>query len=529
MLRINNIRLSLGESNGDIKRKTAELLNVGENDIKEITLVKKAVDARKKNDVHYVCAVNISAVNEKRILLNCKNAVEVSEKAYSYPTYMNVSAHRPVVIGLGPAGLFAGLVLARNGFAPIVFERGSEVDKRRRDIMRFWDSAVLDENSNVQFGEGGAGTFSDGKLTTGIKDVRCRKVLEELVNFGAPNQIMYLAKPHIGTDNLRNIVKNIRNEIIRLGGEVHFDTKVTELKTENNRLYAVRAEHRGEVREIRADSAVLAIGHSARDTFEVLYKSGLLMESKPFSVGARIEHSQKMINKSQYGTFYKQLGAAEYKLSGHYPNGRSAYTFCMCPGGTVVGAASEKCAVVTNGMSCFARDGKNANSALLVGVNPSDFGTNSPLAGIEFQRRIERSAYKVGGENYNAPLQLVGDFLADRPSVRVGEVEPTYKPGFELSDLRECLPEFVADTMKIAIADMDKKLNGFAQYDAVLTGAETRSSSPVRILRDKTMQSSVKGIYPCGEGCGYAGGIMSAAVDGIKCAEALMKNNSETI
>lgn len=526
MLRINNIRLSLDENDDILKVKASQLLKIGVSDIKEITLVKKAVDARRKNDVHYVCSVNVSVADEIRVLKRCKNptVISVSEKEYKYPTKMQTLTNRPVVIGLGPAGLFAGLVLAKCGLAPIIFERGSEVDKRSRDVKKFWDSAQLDENSNVQFGEGGAGTFSDGKLTTGIKDLRCRKVLEELVRFGAPSRIMYLAKPHIGTDNLKAVVKNIRNEIIKLGGEVHFDTKVTEFETENNRLCAVVAVCGELVREVKTENAILAIGHSARDTFEVLYKSNIAMQQKPFSVGTRIEHSQKMINKSQYGEFYKRLGAAEYKLSGHYPNGRSAYTFCMCPGGVVVGAASEKGGVVTNGMSCFARDGENADSALLVGVNPSDFGSDLPLAGIEFQRRIERAAYKTGGGNYNAPIQLVGDFLVGRASTGIGEIEPTYKPGFTPTDLRECLPEFVAETMKIAISDMDKKLNGFARYDAVLTGAETRSSSPVRIVRDETMQSSVKGIYPCGEGCGYAGGIMSAAVDGIKCAEALMMN-----
>lgn len=526
MIRINNIKVSFDDSFENLKKITADFLKINENDIFEILLVKKAVDARKKNDVHYVCSVNITVKNENKILKSCKNATVVSQKKYEYPVSNSVMQNRPVVIGLGPAGLFAGLVLAKCGYAPIIFERGSEVDKRSRDISDFWNNAKLDINSNVQFGEGGAGTFSDGKLTTGIKDVRCGKVLEELVKFGAPPEIKYLAKPHIGTDNLRNVVKNMRNEIICLGGEVHFDTKVIGFTIENGSLVSLTVEHNSKKSEFRANSAILAIGHSARDTFEVLEKCGLSIEQKPFSVGARIEHSQDMINKSQYGKFYKKLGAADYKLSVHLPNGRSAYTFCMCPGGVVVGAASEAGGVVTNGMSDFARDGKNSNSALLVGVNPADYGDTSPLAGIRFQQNIEKLAFKVGGGNYNAPVQLVGDFLRDKPSAVLGSILPTYKPEVTPSDLRECLPSYVTETMKMAIIEMDKHLNGFAEYDAVLTGAETRSSSPVRIVRNSLFESNVKGIYPCGEGCGYAGGIMSAAVDGIRCAEAVIENNS---
>ncbi len=524
MLRVNNIKLSLTENTDNLIPKIAEILSVSVSDITECKLVKKAVDARKKNDVHYVCSVNITAKNEKKILTKNKNVTEITQKSYTYPTVTANTDVRPVVVGFGPAGMFCALALAECGFRPIVIERGSEVDKRVRDIEIFKLHAKLNPNSNVQFGEGGAGTFSDGKLTTGIKDIRCRKVLEDFVRFGAPDEILYLAKPHIGTDKLRLIVKNIRNEIIRLGGEVHFDTQVADIICESGVLSALVTEKDGIKTEIATNKAVFAIGHSARDTFEMLYRHGVNMEQKPFSVGARIEHSQEMINKSQYGKFYKLLGAADYKLSGHFPNGRSAYTFCMCPGGTVVGAASELGGVVTNGMSNFARDEKNANSALLVGVNPSDYGSDSPLAGIEFQRKIERAAFKAGGENYNAPCQLVGDFLADRPSAHLGDIEPSYRPGVTLGDLRECLPNYVTQTMKMALIEMDRHLNGFASHDAVLTGTETRSSSPVRILRDsRIMQCNIAGVYPCGEGAGYAGGIMSAGVDGIKCAEKVME------
>lgn len=523
MLRINNIKFTLDDDMTDLKTVTAKFLKTETEDITKCILVKKAVDARKKSDVHYVCSVNIEVKNEDKILKLCKNAVKVKQTEYTYPTVISKTDKRPVVVGFGPGGMFAALTLAQCGMNPIVLERGSEVDKRRCDISEFWTNAKLNTSSNVQFGEGGAGTFSDGKLTTGIKDVRCRKVLEEFVRFDAPEEILYLAKPHIGTDNLRIVVKNIRNEIIRLGGEIHFDTLVKDIITSAGTLTGLVAENNGETFEIETDRAIFAVGHSARDTFEMFYKNGINMCQKPFSVGARIEHSQQMINKSQYGKFYNKLPSADYKLSVHLPNGRSAYTFCMCPGGLVVGAASETNTVVTNGMSNFARNEKNANSALLVGVNPIDFGDTSPLAGIEFQRKIERAAFKTGGNNYFAPVQLVGDFLKGKGSKSIGNVEPSYRPGVTLTDLKECLPRYVIDTMKYAISEMDKQLNGFALYDAVLTGTETRSSSPVRIIRDsESFECSVRGIIPCGEGAGYAGGIMSAAVDGIKCAEKVM-------
>lgn len=524
MIRINNIKIAVGDFTDDLTAHIAKKLSVRSEDIISYTLVKKAVDARNKSFVHYVCAVNASVKNEASVLKRCKDVSAVSPKVYNYPTAVSVSDKRPLVVGFGPGGMFCALTLARCGLRPIVWERGSAVEKRVEDIMRFQTSGTLNVNSNVQFGEGGAGTFSDGKLTTGIKDIRCAKVLSELTSFGAPDEIMYLAKPHIGTDKLRSVVRNIRNEIIRLGGEIHFDTCLTDILSENGRLCGAVGEKNGEVIQISTDAAVLAIGHSARDTFEMLYNRGVTMLQKPFSVGARIEHSQAMINKSQYGDFSRMLKAADYKLFVHLPDGRSAYTFCMCPGGYVMGAASEKNAVVTNGMSCFARDGENSNSALLVGVQPSDFGSSHPLAGIEFQRKIERAAYTLGGGNYRAPIQLVGDFLQDRISTDLGGVNPTYTPGTTFAPLNECLPDYVINAMKQAITSMDRQLKGFASYDAVLTGAETRSSSPVRIVRDSVLlECGISGLYPCGEGAGYAGGIMSAAVDGIRCAEQIIQ------
>lgn len=382
----------------------------------------------------------------------------------------------------------------------------------------------LNEESNVQFGEGGAGTFSDGKLTTGIKSPFIRKVLDELYEAGAPEEILYSSKPHIGTDRLAIVVKNIRKKIEKLGGEVRLECKVEKLIIYNNFVQGLTYSHRGELFDIEADSVIMAIGHSARDTVEMLYNLGCEIIQKPFSVGARIEHPQKLINKAQYGDFAgnEKLGAADYKLACHGLHERGAYTFCMCPGGTVVAAASEKGGVIVNGMSSLARDGENANSALLVGIEPKDFPNEHPLAGIYYQREIEHNAFLLGGGDYKAPAQLVGDFLAGKASTKLGDVRPTCPTGVTLTNIEKCLPEKVSATMKSAIVEMDKKLSGFALYDAVLTAPETRSSSSVRILRDEFCQSKISGIYPCGEGAGYAGGIVSAAVDGIKCAHAVL-------
>ncbi len=425
--------------------------------------------------------------------------------------------------------MFAGLVLALSGLKPIIIERGKAVEDRQKDVNLFWEKKELNPESNVQFGEGGAGTFSDGKLTTGIKSPYIHKILEELYEAGAPEEILYSSKPHIGTDQLAIVVKNIRKKIISLGGEVRLECKLEKLISANGFIHGITYSHNGENIDIETDSVILAIGHSARDTVEMLYNSGIKIIQKPFSVGARIEHPQALINKAQYGKFanHKALGAADYKLSCHKLHERGAYTFCMCPGGTVVAAASEKGGVVVNGMSELARDGENANSALLVGIEPENFPSEHPLAGIYYQREIEQKAFQIAGSNYNAPAQLVGDFLNGKLSKSLGSVKPTCPTGVTLCDLTECLPNAVSETMKSAIVEMNKKLEGFSLYDAVLTAPETRSSSPVRILRDDFLQCSVNGVYPCGEGAGYAGGIISAANDGIKCAHAVLEDEHD--
>lgn len=525
MIRIKNIKAPLTADLTAIKQLAAAKMNISAKEILECRLVKKAVDARHKSDIHYVCTIDCRLKNEKNICFDKDIEPTPDEKVYTLPHKM--TALPPVIIGTGPAGMLAGLALAEAGLKPLLLERGRDVERRKADVDAFWQSGNLDIVSNVQFGEGGAGTFSDGKLATGIKkDQYTRKVLEEFVAAGAPEEILYLAKPHIGTDKLVKMVKNIRCKIENLGGKYLFEHKVTGFVVQDDVLKALKIEKPdGTQDEIACEKAILAIGHSARDTFEILYQQGVEIEQKPFAVGARIEHRQSLINKAQYGKEKVAcLGAADYKLAVHLPNGRSAYTFCMCPGGRVVAAASETGRVVTNGMSAYARDEENANAALLVGVGTEDFASKHPLAGMYFQRKIEERAFAVGGGNYNAPAQLVGDFLNNRKSKRFGEVKPSYCPDVSLSAISEVLPENITETLRAAIVEMDKKLHGFAMPDAVLTAPETRSSSPIRIVRDETGQSNLKGLYPCGEGAGYAGGITSAAADGLKTAEALVKS-----
>lgn len=525
MLRVSNIKISISDDKSKILKLVLHKLKIKENEIIEYHIFKESIDARKKGKIDFVYTVDVKVKNEEKLLKRAlKDVVEVKQPSYIDIKHgSNKINHRPIVVGSGPAGLFASLLLAQRGYNPLLLERGLDVDERTKDINNFWNSRVFKNNSNVQFGEGGAGTFSDGKLTTRIKDIRCRKVLEELVNFGSPDEILYSHKPHVGTDILKNVVKNIREEIKRLGGEVRFNTQVTDIEVEKDSIKAVIVNNK---ETIECDHVIFAVGHSARDSYEMLYSKGVKIIQKPFAIGARIEHPQVLINKSQYKEFYDhpRLGAADYRLIEHTSNGRTAYSFCMCPGGTVIASASNEFEVVTNGMSEHARDKVNANSAFLVNVTPEDFGSTHPLAGIEFQRKYEKLAYELGGNNYNAPMQLVGDFLNDKITTDIGKVEPSYKPGVTGTDLRECLPEFVTSTMKEALVSLDKKLNGFAMHDAVLTGVETRSSAPVRIVRDEeTLQSvSTKNLYPCGEGAGYAGGIVTAAVDGIKCAEKII-------
>lgn len=529
MIRINEIRLSLDEDEELLKSKAAKILKINPKYISNLTIYKKSVDARKKEDVHFTYSLDLTiTLDENQIVSKCKSGKVQLVKPYIYelPENKRVSEFRPIIVGFGPAGMFAGLILAQAGLRPIVLERGKDVDSRTKDVKHFWKTRELNEESNVQFGEGGAGTFSDGKLTTGIKSPYIRKILEELYKAGAPEEILYSSKPHIGTDRLAVVVKNIRKEIERLGGEVRLECKLEKLICANGFVHGVTYVKDGRRVDLETDSVIMAIGHSARDTVEMLYALGVEIIQKPFSVGARIEHPQRLINEAQYGAFagHPKLGAADYKLACHGLHERGAYTFCMCPGGTVVAAASEKEGVIVNGMSSLARDGENANSALLVGIEPKDFPSGHPLAGIYYQREIEHKAFELAGGNYKAPAQLVGDFLKNEKSTALGDVEPTYPLGVTLTSLSECLPDRVTKTMQSAIVEMDKKLSGFALYDAVLTAPETRSSSSVRILRDEFLQCAIRGVYPCGEGAGYAGGIVSAAVDGIKCAHAVLKD-----
>ena len=517
MLRLKDITLPFDHKPESLIQSILERLHLSEEDLIRFTLVRKSIDARHPSNIVAVYTVDVEVKTEDPLITPapCQD--------YHLPPIRNHRGPSPVIVGSGPCGLFAALILAELGLKPLLIERGQDVQSRIKAVKNFWHRGLLDPESNVQFGEGGAGTFSDGKLTTQIKDKnnRSRKVLEEFVKAGAPEEILYQARPHIGTDHLVKIVKNIRQTLLSLGGEIRFETKLTDIKTRDNKVCGAVVNGS---EEIETDTLVLALGHSARDTFEMLYQKGVPLEAKPFSLGVRLEHPQNLIDRAQYGKFagHPLLGPADYKLVHHGHKGRSAYTFCMCPGGEVIAAASEPGRLVTNGMSRYLRNGPNANSALLVGVSPADYGNPLPLAGIEFQRRWEERAFERGGRNYFAPVQLVGDFLAKRPSYSLGEIAPSYTPGTTPSDLAECLPGFVVDTLRQAIPQMDHKLKGFASNDAVMTAVESRSSSPLRILRDKNFQSpAIEGLFPGGEGAGYAGGIMSSAVDGIKIAEAI--------
>lgn len=490
---------------------------------KDLFEMKKAIDARKKEQLYFVYSVDLSIKNES-FYLNKKLKGMTQAPVLTYqeiPSGNDVLEYRPVVVGVGLSGIFAALLLARRGYKPIVLERGFDVENRSKNVERFYETGEYNEGSTILFGEGGAGTFSDGKLTTLINDIRCRYVLESLVGHGAQQEILYINKPHLGTDVLRVVVKNMREEIIRLGGTIRFNAKVTKLVIKDDVLEGVIIN---DTEEIKTNVCLLGIGHSARHTFELLYDQKLNITQKAFSVGVRIEHPQALINKSQYGKFASEsyLGAADYKLSYHAADERTAYTFCMCPGGWVMCASSEEGGVVTNGMSESKRDYENANAALLVNVNPSDFGSDHPLAGVTYQRVIEQKAFVMGGSNYSAPIQLVGDFLKDQPSSKLGTVKPSYRPGFKFAELKDLFPPYVTATMKEALHDFNRKIEGFSMDDAILTGAETRSSSPIRMIRNENHESDILGLYPMGEGAGYAGGIMSSAVDGMKTAEKII-------
>ncbi len=522
MLQISNLHLPVGADEEELRKKIAKQLALPLSSVQEIRMVRQSVDARWKDQIHLVCTVQVTVEDEARTLRRAKGQVTAVKRAdYHFPPVTRKSTQRPVIVGMGPAGLFCALYLAQNGIPCIVLERGKPVEERTQDVERFWQTGELDATSNVQFGEGGAGTFSDGKLTTGTHDGRINTVLEALVSHGAPEDVLWSHKPHIGTDVLRDVVRRVREELIALGCEVRFQHQLTGLRSDGEKLTGVTVTSPEGSYELETDTVVLAIGHSARDTFEMLHAANLPMEQKPFAIGVRIEHSQQAISMAQYGAVWDKLPPSDYKLSCHLPSGRSAYSFCVCPGGQVVAAASEQGRLVTNGMSCRARDGANINGGFLVGVNPADFGGDDPLAGVRFQRRWEEAAFQAGGSNFRAPTQLVGDFLRARSSSACGGIAPTYQPGVTWTNLEQCLPDYVYQSLREALPILDRKVHGFACEDAVLTGVETRSSSPLRIRRDETLQTALRGVYPCGEGCGYAGGIVSAAVDGIRVAEAI--------
>ena len=518
MILLRSLRLEEGEELGALRKKAARKLGLPENEILSLRPVKISLDARKKNDIHYNCAVALTLRRGEERALR-RGAEPYEEPRYEIPRVE--SSERPVVAGFGPAGMFAALALARAGAKPIVLERGQDVDTRLRDVEAFRKGGALDPESNVQFGEGGAGTFSDGKLNTSTHDRRIFWVLREFAAHGAGESVTWDSKPHIGTDVLVDVVRSIRQEICSLGGELRFGARLDGLEAEGGALTGVKVTQNGEEYRLPCRHLILALGHSARDSFEMLHALGIPMERKSFSMGLRIEHLQADIDRAQYGRERGKLPPADYSLSVHLPDGASAYTFCMCPGGQVFAAASETGGVVTNGMSYSDRGGENANAALLVTLHAEDFPGEGVLAGVEWQRQIERAAFAYSG-SYRAPAQLAGDFLAHRKSTGPGRVKPSYAPGVAWAELHEILPERITDVLERALPELGKRLRGFDDPEAVLTAPETRSSSPVRILRDETLQSALRGLYPCGEGAGYAGGITSAAVDGLRCAEAVL-------
>ncbi|MDC7689313.1 NAD(P)/FAD-dependent oxidoreductase [Vogesella indigofera] len=533
MLRLAEIKLPLDHHDSALREAVCDRLGVPDSAIRALTVFKRSYDARRSSQ-QLIYIVDLDIAGEDALLKKFRNDPHVGatpDMNYYYVGQAPATLPcRPLVVGFGPCGIFAALILAQMGFKPIVLERGKEVRQRTKDTWGLWRKNVLNPESNVQYGEGGAGTFSDGKLYSQIKDPRYlgRKVIDEFVKAGAPEEIVYVAKPHIGTFKLVTMVEKMRATIIELGGEIRFEHKVTDILLEGD---GDKRQLRGVVLEngeqLLSDHVVMALGHSARDTFEMLHARGVYMEAKPFSIGCRIEHPQSLIDKARHGKHagHPILGAADYKLVHHAKNGRAVYSFCMCPGGTVVAAASEPGRLVTNGMSQYSRNERNANSALVVSITPEDYPGDGPLAGIALQRQLEELAFKLGGENYEAPAQLVGDFLAGKPSTQLGEVEPSYKPGVKMSDLASILPPYAVEAMREALPAFDRQIRGYAMHDAVLTGLETRTSSPLRITRGDDLQSlNVRGLYPAGEGAGYAGGILSAGVDGIRIAEAVAKS-----
>lgn len=514
MIRIDNIKIYEDLTEEELIDKILHKNKISLNDFISLDIVKKSIDARDKRNVHYNYSVNIKLQDESKYSFK---HIEIPKEV---PISKNRnSKYKPIIIGSGPAGLFCALTFIDNGYKPIIIEQGSSVEDRIKYVEEYKSTGKINELCNVQFGEGGAGTFSDGKLTTGINSPYIKRVLENFHKFGAPKEILYLNKPHIGTDNLINILKNIRKYIESKGGKYYFNTKLNDIESKNE-IVKIKTTNG----EFETDALVLAIGHSARDTFKMLKEKNMNMLRKNFSVGVRIEHKQSMINESQYGTFTKlNLPPAEYKLVYHGKDDRSCYSFCMCPGGEVIASSSESESIVTNGMSVFKRDKENANAALLVNVLTTDFEGNDPLAGMYFQEELEHKAFILSGSNYNAPIQRVEDFINNRKSTNIGSIIPSYKPGYTLCNLNDILPNFVSKTLKEGILSFDHKIKGFANPDAILTGVETRSSSPITIPRNEDLMSNIDYIYPCGEGAGYAGGITSAAVDGIKVAISIIE------
>lgn len=521
MIRINNVKVPLELS--DYRKVISQQLNISKNKISDVKLVKKAVDARRKNKVHFVCSFDFKIENEDLVIKKYPKLNLTKVIPYHYPVLKSTDEHI-VVIGSGPAGLFCAYNLARSHQKVTLIERGQPVDKRKEDIENFFKNGQLDSESNVQFGEGGAGTFSDGKLTTGVKDSRKRFILETFVKHGANEDILYMNKPHVGTDYLINVVASMRETIINNGGEVLFNTKLVDVNIKDDKLVNIVVEKKGNKEEMELDKLVLAIGHSARDTYEMLYQRGLKMEQKSFAVGLRIEHLQTFINEHQYGKYanHRSLKAADYKLAVKTSNGRGVYTFCMCPGGKVINSSSEIGGLVVNGMSNQARDDINANSAILVTVGPEDFDSDHPLAGVEYQRHLEQQAYQLGGSDYSVPVMRVEDYLNDSLDLAIDEVTCSALPRVKYANLARLFSDSVNDSLREGLELMNQKFTDFTTK-AMLSGVESRSSSPVRFHRDENYQSNIKGIIPIGEGAGYAGGIMSSAIDGLKCSEFILK------
>ncbi len=528
MLRITELALPLEHNESELKTAIIAFLNISEQDLLSYHIFRRGHDARRRNDMRFVYTIDVHVNKELTVLKQNPHIILSPDTDYKFVTHApKTLTQRPIIIGTGPCGLLAGLTLAQMGFKPIILERGKSVRERTKDTFGLWRKSIFNPESNVQFGEGGAGTFSDGKLYSQIKDPNHygRKVLQEFVKAGAPEEILYLSKPHIGTFRLVSMVEEIRSTIELLGGEFQFETRVDDFLIENGKIQGVILSNG---KTLFSHHVVLAIGHSARDTFYKLHERGVYMQAKPFSIGFRIEHPQSLIDKARFGQKYAGnplLGAADYKLVHHCKNGRSVYSFCMCPGGTVVAATSEEGHVVTNGMSQYSRNERNANSGIVVGITPEKDYPNHVLAGVELQRQLEKNAFLLGGQNYCAPAQLVGDFLTNQCSKKWGDVLPSYTPGVTLTNLETALPEFAITAIREALPEFDKKIKGFALHDAILTGVETRTSSPICIKRNEKFQSlNTQGLYPAGEGAGYAGGILSAAIDGIKIAEAVALN-----